>query len=53
MFFYRTTEPAIHTLEYYTNITEFICSIHMIANDEIGQNPVEFDNVNDNIFKVV
>ena len=29
---------------------EFIWSIHMITNDKIGQIPVKFDNVIDNIF---
>ena len=32
---------------------EFIWSIHMISNDEIGQTPVKFDNVIENSFKVV
>ena len=47
------TEPAIHKLEQFTNIIEFIQSIHMIANNGIGQTPAEFDNENDNIFEVI
>ena len=46
-------ELAIHKLERFPNKIEFIQSINMIANDKIGQTPAEFDNVIDNIFKVV
>ena len=50
---YRMTELSIQKLERFPNLIEFIWSIHMIANDKIGQTPSEFDNVIDNIFKVV
>ena len=46
-------ELAIHKLERFPNNIEFIQSINMIANDKIGQTSSEFDNVIDNIFKVV
>ena len=46
-------ELSIQKLELFPNRIEFIWSIHMIANDEIGQTPSKFDNVIDNIFKVV
>ena len=45
-------ELDIPTLERCPNVIEFIRSIHMIANDKIGQTPAEFDNLIDNIFKV-
>eukprot|EP00957_Ditylum_brightwellii_P060120 4565467-Ditylum_brightwellii.AAC.1 len=32
---------------------EFICSVDMIANDEIGQCQVEFDNALDYVLKVI
>ena len=48
----QMTELSIHKLERFPNIIEFIWSIHMIANDKIGQTPARFDNVMDNIFKV-
>ena len=46
-------ELAIQKLERFKDRIEFIRSIHMIANDKIGQTPAKFDNVIDNIFKVV
>ena len=49
---YRMTELAIQKLECFLNIIEFIRSIHIIANDNIGQTPAKFDNLIDNIFKV-
>ena len=48
---YQMTELTINKLERHPNIIEFIWSIHMIANDKIGQTPSKFDNVIDNIFK--
>ena len=51
--FYRMIELTIHKLEHFPNRIEFIWSIHIIVNDKIGQSPVEFDNMIDNIFKVV
>ena len=53
MSIYRMTELSIQKLEHFPNIIEFIRSIHIIANDKIGQTPDKFDNVIDNIFKVV
>ena len=53
MYVYQITELAIQKLERFPNRIEFIRSIHMIADDKIGQNPAKFDNVIDNIFKVV
>ena len=50
---YRMTSLAIQILERFPNIIEFIRIIHMIANDKIGQTPAKFDDVIDNIFKVV
>ena len=50
---YHITEPAIHKLERFPNIIEFIRSIHIIDNDKIGQSPAKFDNLIDNLFKVV
>ena len=50
---YQMTEFSIQKLERFPNRIEFIRSIHMIANDKIGQNPAKFDNVIDNIFKFV
>ena len=49
---YQMVELDIHRLERFPNIIEFIRSIHMIANDKIGQTPAKFDNVIDNIFEV-
>ena len=46
-------ELSIQKLERFPKIIEFIRSIHMIVNDKIGQSPAEFDNLIDNIFKVV
>ena len=53
MSFYRMIDLAIQKLERFTNIIGFIWSIHMIANDKIGQTTAKFDNMIDNIFKVV
>ena len=53
MYVYLMIELAIQKLEQFPNIIEFIWSIHMIANDKIGQTPAGFDNVIDNILKVV
>ena len=50
---YRMIELVIQKLERFTNRIEFILSIHMISIDKIGQTPAKFDNVIDNIFKVV
>ena len=50
---YQIIELDIQKLEYFPNIIEFIRIIHLIANEDIGQTPAEFDNVIDNIFKVV
>ena len=46
-------ELAIHKLERFPKIIEFIRGIHMIANDKISQTNSKFDNIIDNIFKVV
>ena len=46
-------EPSIQKVERFTKIIEFIRSIHMIANDKIGQTTTKFDNLIENIFKVV
>ena len=53
MYVYQITELSIHKLERYPSIIEFIWSTQIIANDKIGQTPAEFDDVIDNIFKVV
>ena len=53
MYVYIITELSIQKLEHFPNIIEFVWSIHMISNDKNGQNPTEFDNVIDNISKVV
>ena len=53
MSIYQITELAIQKLEHFPNIIEFIWSIYMIDNDKIGQTPAKFDNVIDNIFKVL
>ena len=53
IYFHQTTEVAIRKLERYPNRIEFIWSIHMIANYEIGQTPARFDNVIGDILKVV
>ena len=53
MYVYQMTELAIQKLERSPNRIEFIWSIHMIDNDEIGQTTSKLDNVIDNIFKVV
>ena len=53
MYVYQMTELAIKTSERYPNRIEFIRSIHIIVNDQIGQAPAKFDNMVDNIFKVV
>ena len=50
---YRMIELAIHKLYHFPNRIEFIWGINMISNDKIGQTPAEFDNVIDNVFKVV
>ena len=50
---YQMTEFSIQKLERFPNRIEFIRSIHMIANDKIGQNPAKFYNVIDNTFNVV
>ena len=50
---YRMIELTIQKLERFPNISEFIKSIHMIVNEKIGQTPDNFDNVIENIFKVV
>ena len=50
---YRMTELVIQELERYPNIIEFIQSIHVIANDKIGQTPAKFDNVTDKKNEVV
>ena len=49
---YLRTGLSIQKLEKFPNIIEFIRSIHMIANDKIGQTLAKFDNMIDNIFKV-
>ena len=53
MYIYRMTELAINKLERFPSIIEFIWSINMISNDKIGQTPAKFDNMIDNIFRVV
>ena len=53
IYVYQMTELAIQKLERFPNKIEFFWSIHMVANGEIGQTPTRFDNVIDNIFKVV
>ena len=53
MYVYQMTELAIKTSERYPHRIEFIRSIHIIVNDQIGQAPAKFDNMVDNIFKVV
>ena len=51
---WRMTELALQKLErYYPERIQLIKSVHMITNDEIGQSSAEFDNVVDNIVKVV
>ena len=50
---YQITELSIHKLERFPNIIEFIWSIDMISNGKIGKIPAKFDNVINNIFKVV
>ena len=50
---YRMTELALQKLVRYPNRLLLIKSINVIANDEIGQTPAEFDNVIDNILKIV
>ena len=50
---YQMTELSIHKLVRDPNIIYFIWSIYITANDKIGQTPAEFDNVIDNIFKIV
>ena len=45
---YRITELVIQKLERFPERIEFILSIHITANSEIGQTPDEFDNVIDN-----
>ena len=49
---YLIKELSIQKLEHFLNIIYYIWSIHMIANDKIGQTPAKFDNVIDNTFKV-
>ena len=51
MYFYQMTELAIYKLERYPNKIEFIWSIHMIANDKIGQTPAKFENIVNLIIK--
>ena len=46
-------ELAIHKLERFTNIIEFVQSINMIFNNDIRQTTDKYDNVIDNTFKVV
>ena len=46
------TELVIQKLERFPNRIDFIQSFPMIANDEIGQTPVKFDNVMDKNFRV-
>ena len=53
IFVYQMTKLAIQKLSRFPNRIEFIQTIHMISNDKIVQTPAEFDNVMDNIFKVV
>ena len=50
---YLITELAIQKLEPFPYRIEFIWSIHMTDNEKIGQSPAKFDNVTDNIVKVV
>ena len=47
---YRMTELAILKFEHFPNRIEFIRSIHMIANEKIGQTLAKFDNFIDNNF---
>ena len=49
---YQMIELAIHKLELFPNIIEFIRSIHVISKDKIGRTPAEFDNVIDNFSKL-
>ena len=50
---YRMTELSIQKLGRYPDRIEFIQSINVVANDQIGQTPAKFDNLIENIFKVV
>ena len=51
---YRMAELAIRKMEMYHPMRiEFIKSIHIIANDEIGQSPAEFDSVCDNVLRLL
>ena len=49
---YWMTELFIQKLEHYPNSIDVIWSIHMTANDKIGQTLAKFDNVIENILKV-
>jgi len=50
---YRRTELVINKLKRHPKRLEFLKSINLICNDEIGQTQAEFDNVIDNILKLV
>lgn len=50
---YRMTELALKKLERHPKRIEFVRSINIIANDEIGQTPAELDDVFDNVLKMI